>query len=127
VGFWVVAAVTLATALLIGMVDSPKRLQVVRLVIATAGGEEVLHRSALLAVWASTPVGPVVAAVVNAVAFGAWHVAGAWGKGHLGVLEVAVPTLGAFVFLWARLRYRSVAVPVILHLAINLFAELIFG
>ena len=109
----VAAAATLA-------LDPAKRLDVVRLLVGTATGEEVLHRSALLALWTSSPVTPVITTVANVAAFAGWHVAGAFHDGRFHPLDVAVPAAGALVFLWARLRYRSVAAPIFVHLATNL-------
>lgn len=101
--------------------DPSKRLSVVRLLVGTALGEEVLHRSALLAVWSSSSASPAVTTGANVAAFGAWHIAGAYHDGAFHLREVAMPAaVGTMVFLWARLRYRSVAAPVILHAATNL-------
>ena len=116
--FSIIALVAVALGLAL---DPTKRLDLLRLVAGTAAAEEVLHRGALLAVWTSTPAGPVITTVANVVAFGAWHVAGAFHHGGaFHPLEVVVPAFGALLFLWARLRYRSVAAPIVLHLATNL-------
>ena len=113
-------AATLIPAAIALAVDPAKRLTLVRLLLGTATGEELLHRSALLALWTSSPAAPAVTSTVSAVAFGAWHVAGAWDGDGFHPLEVAGPAAFTMVFLWARLRYRSVTAPIVLHLATNL-------
>lgn len=117
----VVASVaTLVPAAVVLAVDPSKRLTLVRLLIGTATGEELVHRSALLALWTASPASPTVTTTVSAAAFGAWHVAGAWDADGFHPLEVAGPAAFTMAFLWARLRYRSVAAPIVLHLVTNL-------
>lgn len=118
--FGALVVATLAAAAVVLALDPSKRLDVVRLLLGTAVGEEVLHRSALLAVWASTSAPPAVIMSVSVAAFGLWHLAGALHGDAFHPLEVAVPAAGTLVFLWARLRYRSVAAPIIVHIATNL-------
>lgn len=100
--------------------EPSKRLDVIRLLVGSAAGEELLHRSVLLAVWSSSSARPLLVAAANSAAFGAWHLVGAFHGGAFHPLEVAVPALGTLVFLWARLRYRSVAAPIVLHVVTNL-------
>ena len=100
--------------------EPSKRLDVIRLVVGTAAGEELLHRSILLAVWSSSSARPLVVTAASSASFGAWHLVGAFHGGAFHPLEVAVPALGTLVFLWARLRYQSVAAPIVLHVVTNL-------
>jgi len=113
-------ATTLTASAVVLALDPSKRLEVVRLLLGTAVGEEVLHRSALLALWASSSAPAAVTVSASVAAFGLWHLAGAFHGGAIHPFEVAVPAVGALVFLWARLRYRSVAAPIIVHIATNL-------
>ncbi|MFA5884301.1 MAG: CPBP family intramembrane glutamic endopeptidase [Acidimicrobiia bacterium] len=107
----------------------------VRIPVATALGEELLFRGALLGAWQAA-AGTPVAVAVSSLAFGAWHVipaleshthnpAGARisaGNGgrvtHVGGTIVATALAGA-AFAALRLRSRSLVAPVIAHTAIN--------
>ena len=100
--------------------EPSKRLDVIRLLLGTAAGEELLHRSGLLAVWLSSSARPLLVTVASSASFGAWHLVGAFQGGAFHPLEVAVPALGTLMFLWARLRYQSVAAPIVLHVVTNL-------
>jgi membrane protease YdiL (CAAX protease family) len=105
------------------------RVSVLRVVVGTALGEELVHRGVLLPLWASTGISPAGVALANGLGFGMWHVAAAYPKGWLVVLgEVgATATLGAAVFLWARCRSCSVAGSGLLHLSTNLPGLLLRG
>jgi membrane protease YdiL (CAAX protease family) len=98
------------------------RISLLRLLVGTALGEELIHRGVLFPLWASTGVSPGGVVVANGLAFGAWHVAGVAPNGWLGrIAGVGVPaTLGAAGFLWARCRSRSVAGAWLLHFSTNL-------
>jgi membrane protease YdiL (CAAX protease family) len=98
------------------------RLSLVRLLVGTALGEELVHRGLMPAIWTATRSSPLGVLVANAATFGAWHVAGAWAKPWPArIVEVGVPTLlGAPLFLWARLRTGGVSAPTLLHAAVNL-------
>jgi membrane protease YdiL (CAAX protease family) len=97
------------------------RLATLRLIVGTALGEELLHRGALLGMWAATGRRPAIIAAVNCAAFGAWHLAGAAPKGWLhGTFDVVGAALGGGLFLWARARSRSIAGAWLLHLTTNL-------
>jgi membrane protease YdiL (CAAX protease family) len=102
--------------------DVALRLSIVRLLLGTALGEELVHRGLMPAIWTATRSSPLGVLVANAATFGAWHVAGAWAKPWPArIAEIAVPTvLGAPLFLWARLRTGGVSAPTLLHAAINL-------
>ena len=95
-------------------------VELVRLLVGTAFGEEALFRGALLAAWAATPAPPRAVAAAHAASFGLWHVAAAWHDGRFHPVEVAVPAAGSCLFLWGRLRFGSLGVPWLLHAATNL-------
>lgn len=121
-GLAVVAAgvAALAAAALVHGGDGTLRLRVARLLVATAAGEEVIHRGLLLAVWTATGSPPRAVAAANAVTFAAWHVAGAVHGGSVRWVELAVPLAGTVPFLWARRRSGSVVPAAVLHAATNL-------
>lgn len=100
--------------------DATLLLRVLRLLVGTALGEEVLFRSFLLAVWTATDASAMVSTVANMVTFGLWHVAGARGQGEIQVDEILVPAAGTLLFLWGRLLSSSIAIPWMLHAATNL-------
>lgn len=96
------------------------RLAVVRLLVGTAAGEEVVHRGVLLALWAATPASAGAVVAANMVTFGAWHVAAATHADGFRWWELAVPAATAILLLWARLRFRSVLAPVAFHAGGNM-------
>ncbi len=91
-----------------------------RLLIATVGGEELVHRGVLLGVWLSTPVRARSVLMATMATFGLWHIAVATHDGSFHVLEVIIPVLGAAVLLWVRLRARSLLGPVAFHAGSNM-------
>ena len=95
-----------------------QRLAVVRVFAGTAFGEELVHRSVLLAVWLATPVRLRYVVVANAVAFGLWHVVGADTCDGFRPFEVIGPMVLGIGVLWARLTFRSVFAAAVLH-AVN--------
>jgi membrane protease YdiL (CAAX protease family) len=97
-----------------------QRLSVVRVLVGTAFGEELVHRSVLLAVWLASPVRLRSVVVANAMAFGLWHVVGANTRNGFKFSEVVIPMGLGLGLLWARLWYRSVLAPAIVH-AVNIF------
>jgi uncharacterized protein len=111
-----------------------------RIPLATALAEELLFRGALLALLRQRRP-PVAAVLVTSLLFGAWHVlptidhyrgnpTGALvadaGRGQqLAVLATMLSTTAAGgVFVWLRLRSRSVLAPVLAHAAVNMSAYL---
>ncbi len=103
-------------------------LDVVRLVVGTAVGEEIVHRGVVLATWLSTAVSARGIFVANLTTFALWHVAGATEKGPAGVVvEVGGPAIIGVALLWARLRYRSVFAAAAFHGAGNLGGSAIGG
>ncbi len=113
-------ATSLTASAVVLALDPSKRLEAIRLLLGTAAGEEILHRSVLLALWTSSSASPAATVWVSMAAFGLWHLAGSFHGDAFHPLEVAVPAVGTLVFLWARLRYRSVTAPIIVHIATNL-------
>lgn len=100
--------------------DGATRLGVVRLVIGTAAGEELLHRGVVLGLWSATQVGNTSVLVANLAGFGLWHVAGAFRNGRIAWWELAGPAMLGLMLVWARLRFRSVLPAALLHAAGNL-------
>ena len=107
-------------AVAIAGVDDRGWLHLVRVLVGTALGEELVHRGVLIATWSSTSVRARGVVLANVVAFGAWHVASAWHADGFEPREIAPPAGGAVLFLWARLRFRSVLAPAAGH-AINVW------
>ena len=102
-------------------------LSVVRVLIGTAGGEELVHRGVVLGAWASTPVRGRWIVAANMVTFGMWHIASATPCTGFRWWEVAIPTAGAAIFLWARLRFRSLLAPIALHAGGNMPGAVLEG
>ena len=118
-----VGGVAIATAVRGGPYEGGSaRLSVLRVVVGTALGEELLHRAVLFPLWAATRRSPRFVAVAHGIAFGAWHIAAVapkgWGGRIVGILGPAIP--GTALFLWARCRSRSVAGSWLLHSSTNL-------
>jgi uncharacterized protein len=103
--------------------------------VATVLLEELAFRGVLLAALLRR-IGVWPAIVWSALAFGLWHVPGAWrsaganavvagaagsGAGRVGVVlaTVAATTLAGLVFAWLRLRTRSLLAPILVHTATN--------
>lgn len=95
-------------------------LEVARVLLGTALGEELIHRGVVLGVWASAPVAGRWVVAANMATFALWHVAGAIGASGFQVGEVAGPGALALILLWARLRSRSLAAPAAFHAASNM-------
>lgn len=98
------------------------RISILRLVIGTALGEELVHRGVLFPLWAATRRTPKLVVAANAVAFGAWHVASVAPTGWFGRLSgiLGPATFGTALFLWGRSRSRSIVGPWLLHTMTNL-------
>ena len=115
---WAVAMAGAATLWLVTG-NAQDRLETVRILIGTAFGEELVFRSAVLAIWLAAPVRLRVVVVANMVGFAAWHIVGAWKPDGFHPLEVLGPVLLAVPLLWARLRFHSVLASTTLH-AVNI-------
>lgn len=119
----IVLAVAVATAFgIIGRItgeDVPV-FDVVRLLVGTAFGEELVHRGVVLGVWVSTAVRGRWIVLANMVTFALWHVAVATPPSGFRWWEVAGPGALALILLWGRLRSRSVAAPTSFHAGSNM-------
>lgn len=101
--------------------------EVLRVVVVTATGEELIYRGLLLALAART-FGAGMAVVATSVSFGLWHVGDAWDavEGSFLVQLAAVVVVvvgsgvGGVVFAWSRIRTGSLVGPILLHTATNL-------
>jgi membrane protease YdiL (CAAX protease family) len=95
-------------------------VEVVRLLVGTAFGEELVHRGVVLGVWANTTVRGRWVVVANMSTFALWHVAAATHRSGFRWWEVAGPGGLTLVLLWGRLRNRSIVAPVGFHAATNI-------
>lgn len=102
--------------------------EVLRVVVVTAAGEELIYRGLLLAL-AMRVLGARAAVLATSCSFGLWHVGDALVAtedapvvahvvGVVGV--VAATTVGGLVFAWSRIRTGSLVGPILLHTATNL-------
>ena len=99
--------------------DGGLAINVARLLVATALGEEVLFRGVLFAVWSRTTATDTAVVVANCVFFGLWHVAGGFEDGTFSPASVLGPAIAGLWFLWTRCRFSSVVVAAVPHAAIN--------
>lgn len=95
-------------------------VEVARLLVGTALGEELVHRSVVLGVWASTTVAGRWIVVANMGTFALWHLASATHQSGFRWWEVVGPGVLALVLLWGRLRSRSIVAPAAFHAAPNM-------
>lgn len=124
-GLTVAAGLVAAVCAAVGLVtlDHDMRgLRTIRTLVGTAFGEELIHRGVLLTLWASTGVAAGWVLVANMVTFGLWHAVGATGDG-IHPWQVVWPTAGAVLFVWLRLRFRSIFAPMAAH-ALNVVGVL---
>jgi uncharacterized protein len=121
----------------VGAASTPTMLAevLVRIPIGTVLLEEVAFRGVLLGQIRRRIAAPR-ALVVMALAFGLWHVLPAWrintvnpvveqsgvGRGTAVIGAVVATALAALPLGWARLRSRSLAAPIGLHVATNSLA-----
>ncbi|WP_235677934.1 Rv0804 family intramembrane glutamic endopeptidase [Mycolicibacterium sarraceniae] len=101
----------------------PVRWLALEIPIATAWTEEMLFRGALQAV-AVRAVGPTVGPLVQAAAFGLWHIPDARRVGDPVLGTVLVTGVAGWVFGWLAKRSGSVIAPVLAHMAFNESAAL---
>jgi membrane protease YdiL (CAAX protease family) len=121
----------LGTAIALGVRSDSTSLSVDRfteLVIVTALGEEFIFRGCLL-VLAARALPSRAVSLVTALSFGAWHVGDAWTSsgGDRAISRavhiagtVLVTFVGGLVFTFVRRRSRSLAGPILAHVATNL-------
>ncbi len=116
-GVTVAAALLAAGCALVGLAtfgQDMRGLRTIRTVVGTAFGEELIHRGVLLTLWANTGLSARRVLLANMVTFGAWHIASAFCDGF-HPWQVFWPTIGAIVFVWLRLRFRSILAPIAVH------------
>ena len=96
----------------------PVRWLALEIPVATAWTEEMLFRGALQTV-AVRALGPSIGPLVQASAFGLWHVPDARRVGDPVLGTVLVTGVAGWVFGWLAKRSGSVLAPVLAHLAFN--------
>jgi membrane protease YdiL (CAAX protease family) len=92
---------------------------VLRLLVATALGEEVLFRGVLFALWSRTTSSDRDVVIANTVLFVLWHVAGTFKERAFNPVELIGPAVGAPWFLWARCRFSWIPAAAIAHATTN--------
>ncbi len=118
-----VAALTAVPRVRQGMIDRtvpahPVRWLVLEIPVATAWTEEMLFRGLLQTV-AVRALGPTAGTLVQAAAFGLWHVPDAKRVGDPVLGTVAVTGVAGWVFGRLAQRSGSVVAPVLAHVAFN--------
>ncbi|TDO14221.1 hypothetical protein EV580_2347 [Mycobacterium sp. BK086] len=119
----VVAALTAVPRVRTGMNDrripaDPVRWMALEIPVATAWTEEMLFRGVLQTV-AVRALGPTVGPVVQAAAFGLWHIPDARRVGDPVLGTVVVTGVAGWVFGWLAKHSGSVVASVLAHAAFN--------
>jgi membrane protease YdiL (CAAX protease family) len=96
----------------------PVRWLVLEIPIATAWTEEMLFRGVLQTL-AVRAIGPTVGPLVQAAAFGLWHIPDARRVGDPVFGTVVVTAVAGWVFGWLAKRSGSLLAPVLAHAAFN--------
>ncbi|WP_319430021.1 CPBP family intramembrane glutamic endopeptidase [Mycobacterium sp. RTGN5] len=96
----------------------PVRWLVLEIPIATAWTEEMLFRGVLQTL-AVRAIGPTVGPLVQAAAFGLWHIPDARRVGDPVFGTVVVTAMAGWVFGWLAKRSGSLLAPVLAHAAFN--------
>jgi len=86
--------------------------------VGTVWPEELAYR-AVLGTAAEEAFGPTVGRLVQATAFGLWHIVDARVTKQPVLPEVLVTGVAGWVFGWLHTRSGSLAAPMLAHLAIN--------
>lgn len=86
--------------------------------LGTVWTEETIFRG-VLATLAARAIGPSRGRLLQAAAFGLWHIPDAKRTGEPIVGTVLVTAVAGWVFAWLAERSGSVLAPVLAHLAIN--------
>lgn len=118
-----VAALTAVPRVRQGMIDrtvpaKPVRWLALDIPVATAWTEEMLFRGMLQTV-AERALGRTVGSLVQATAFGLWHIPDARRVGDPVLGTVVVTGVAGLVFGWLARRSGSVLAPVLAHVAFN--------
>ena len=119
----IVAALTAVPRVRQGMIDRtvpahPVRWLALDIPVATAWTEEMLFRGLLQTV-AVRALGPTAGPLVQATAFGLWHIPDARRVGDPVLGTVVVTGVAGWVFGWLAKRSGSVVAPVLAHVAFN--------
>jgi uncharacterized protein len=96
----------------------PARWLLLSIPIGTVWPEEAAYRATLGAV-AEEAFGPTRGRLLQAAAFGLWHIVDARVTGQPVVGTVLVTGVGGWFFGWLRARSGSLAAPMLAHLAVN--------
>jgi hypothetical protein len=102
----------------------PARWLLLSIPIGTVWPEEAAYRATLGAV-AEEAFGPTRGRLLQAAAFGLWHIVDARVTGQPVVGTVLVTGVGGWFFGWLRARSGSLAAPMLAHLAVNEAAGLV--
>lgn len=118
-----VAAATAVPSVRRGMVerelpDHPARWMLLEIPLGTVWPEEVAYR-AILGTEADRAFGPVGGRLLQAVAFGLWHIMDARITKNPVAGTVALTGVGGWVFGWLYTRSGSLVAPMLMHLAVN--------
>ncbi len=124
--------VLLGTAIALGAIGDPTNLTVgdlLRVTLLTALGEELIFRGGMLVV-AYHLFRPRGAQALAAFSFGLWHVGDAINGAPCGdgwarvltrvVITIVITMIGGLIFTFLRHRSRTLAGPVLAHVATNL-------
>jgi membrane protease YdiL (CAAX protease family) len=98
--------------------EHPGRWLLVNIPIGTVWPEEAAYRAALGTV-AEAAFGPTRGRLLQAAAFGLWHIVDARVTGQPGIGTVLVTGVAGWFFGWLHARSGSLAAPMLAHLAIN--------
>jgi uncharacterized protein len=98
--------------------DATARWLALHVPLGTVWSEEATFRGALAAV-AADAFGPKHGRLLQAAAFGLWHIVDARSTGQPMVGTVVVTGAAGWWFGWLRERSGSLAAPMLAHLAIN--------
>jgi membrane protease YdiL (CAAX protease family) len=103
--------------------DRPARWLLVSIPIGTVWPEEAAYRGTLGTV-AEEAFGPRAGRLLQAGAFGLWHIVDARVTGQPVVGTVLLTGVAGWLFGWLRVRSGSLAAPMLAHLAVNEAAAL---
>ena len=118
-----VAATTLLPSVRVAMAqrelpEPPARWLALRIPLGTVWSEEAAFR-AVLGTLGANAFGPAGGRLVQAAAFGLWHIADARSTDQPVIGTVLVTGVAGWLFGWLRERSGSLAAPMLAHLAIN--------
>jgi uncharacterized protein len=98
--------------------EHPGRWLLLGIPIGTAWPEEAAYRATLGTV-AEEAFGPTRGRLLQAAAFGLWHIVDARITGHPVAGTVLATTVAGWLFGWLHARSGSLAAPLLAHLALN--------